>query len=216
MGPLTLPVIVVLVAVGIAAMTDLRAFKIHNLLTIPLLLTGLAYHAAVGGMDGFKVSLAGAGFGFGVLFLFYLIGGVGGGDIKLLAGIGAWLGIPLTGVLVLAASILGGVYAVFQITMSGRAREAWTNIRILGYRLVAVGRHLSADDRVEDVVRRDDCRARAVPFGVMIGVGLVLLMSVATMRPSRRAIETPLESIPSLTTELDPAVAQSPTPEAGQ
>src|SRR4051812_45954857 len=78
---------VVLCAALIAAVTDVWKFKVHNALTLPLLLSGLVYHAVVGGMDGFSDSLLGALFGFGVLIVFYAMGGMGAGDVKFMAGI---------------------------------------------------------------------------------------------------------------------------------
>ncbi|HET6574289.1 MAG TPA: A24 family peptidase [Fimbriiglobus sp.] len=177
-----MPVIVVLVAVGIATVTDLRMFKIHNVLTLPLLATGLVYHAVVGGADELLSSLLGALFGFGVLLLLYLAGGMGGGDIKLTAGVGAWLGVPLIFAVFLAASFAAGIYAVVLILVHGRLRETWVNLQLLGYRIWAVGRQLGGDDRIEDQVQRADRRGRLIPFGAMMGVGLVALLALARLR----------------------------------
>src|SRR5688572_16454359 len=79
------PVYVVMTAIVIATITDLRLFKIHNLLTIPLVLSGLVYHAATGGANGLLTSTVGMFTGFGIFFVFFLIGGMGGGDVKLMA-----------------------------------------------------------------------------------------------------------------------------------
>jgi prepilin peptidase CpaA len=144
--PLNLPALVVLVAALAAAVTDLRAFKIHNLLTLPLLVSGLVYHAAVGGKPGLLDSFLGMLFGFGILFLFYLLGGMGGGDVKLMAGVGAWLGAPLTFVVFVASSLAAGVYALAVVLFTRSGRETWLNLKIVWFRVAAVGRHLGADD----------------------------------------------------------------------
>jgi prepilin peptidase CpaA len=179
---LPVPVIVVLVAVLIAAVTDLRAFKIHNVLTLPLLLSGLVYHGVTNGAEGFVESLLGALFGFGILLLLYLTGGMGGGDVKLMAGIGAWLGVPTTLVIILAACIAAGVYALVIVVASGRIRETLVRFQIMWYRVTAVGRNLAAEDRVEETVQKNDRRGRVVPFGTMTGVGLVALIAIARLR----------------------------------
>ena len=44
------------------------------------------------GWEGFFGSLAGIAIGFAVLILPYLMGILGAGDVKLLMGIGAWIG----------------------------------------------------------------------------------------------------------------------------
>ena len=183
-APLYIPVVVVSIALLIATITDLRMFKIHNLLTIPLLLSGLAYHGLVTGQDAFVSSLLGALFGFGVLLLFFLVGGIGGGDVKLLAGVGAWLGIFLTFWLFNAAALAAGVYAVVLTVLNGRYRETWMNLRLLGHRMMVVGRHLGTDEQVEEVVQRDDRRKQLIPFGAMMGVGLLAILVIVRFRPS--------------------------------
>src|SRR5690349_21201929 len=103
---------IVSAGVLVAAATDVWRFKVHNLLTLPLMLAGLLYHAYVDGWAGLGASFLGAVFGFGVLFLFYVMGGMGGGDVKLMAAIGAWLGAPLTFLVFIVSSIAAGFYAV--------------------------------------------------------------------------------------------------------
>ena len=62
------PIVVVLVAALIATVTDLWKFRVYRGLTLPLLLSGIAYHAYVGGLAGFGGSLLGALFGFARLY----------------------------------------------------------------------------------------------------------------------------------------------------
>jgi prepilin peptidase CpaA len=81
-----------------ASVTELRRGKIYNWLTYPAILAGLAFGAVRGAVeagsawDGFVNHAAGFGLGFGVLFLAYLLGGMGGGDVKLMGAVGAFLG----------------------------------------------------------------------------------------------------------------------------
>lgn len=181
-APLYIPVAVVSIAILIATITDLRMFKIHNLLTIPLLLSGLLYHGLVTGPDGLLSSFFGVLFGFGVLVLFFLVGGIGGGDVKLLAGVGAWLGIYLTFWLFNAAALAAGCYALVLTVLNGRYRETWMNLRLLGHRMMVVGRHLGTDEQVETVAQRDDRRRQLIPFGAMMGVGLLVLLIIVRFR----------------------------------
>jgi prepilin peptidase CpaA len=174
---LSLPVGIVLIASLIAAVTDVWKFKVHNLLTLPLLVSGLVYHGVAGGTAGLAGSAMGVLFGFGSLVLFYAMGGMGAGDVKLMAGVGAWLGMPLTFFVFLASSLAAGVYAVILTVACGRLRETWVNFKILWHRLVAAGRHLGAEDRIEAEVGRDDRRRRLIPFAAMVAVGLVALLA---------------------------------------
>src|SRR5690242_9150696 len=87
-----IPAFITLAAAAIATVMDLWKFKVYNALTVPLLLGGLAYHGLAHGSGAFLGSLSGAAFGFAVLIVFYAMGGMGAGDVKLMAAIGAWLG----------------------------------------------------------------------------------------------------------------------------
>lgn len=108
MVPLSIPVVVVFVAVMIAAIIDVWKFKIANILTFPLLLSGLLYHSCMGGASQLAASLLGALLGFAILILFYLLGGMGVGDVKLAAALGAWLGMPSILYLLLASALAAG------------------------------------------------------------------------------------------------------------
>lgn len=175
----SVPVVVALVAVLVATVTDLWLFKIHNLLTLPLLASGLVYHGTTGGSAN---SLFGALFGFGALFPFYALGGMGGGDVKLAAGIGAWLGMPLTFWVLVVASLAAGLYSAVLIVTAGRFCGTWTRPRLVWDRVAAVRRRPDGGDRIEKAVRCGD--RRLVPFGAMMGVGLLALLAFAWLRPT--------------------------------
>jgi prepilin peptidase CpaA len=95
-----------------AVVTDLHSSRIPNWLTFSAMGFALAEHAWLNSVDGLLFSLAGLGTGLGLFFLFYLAGGIGAGDVKLMAAIGAFVGVY--GVLSCAwlAMIIGGVYAI--------------------------------------------------------------------------------------------------------
>jgi prepilin peptidase CpaA len=168
-----IPATVVSAGVLVAAVTDLWQFKVHNLLTLPLLLGGLIYHTYVGGLPGLGASFLGASFGFSILLVFYMMGGMGGGDVKLLAAIGAWLGLPLTFLVFIASSLAAGVYALGLIVAHRRFQQTWVNLQILWYRLNAAGRRLSGEDRIEAEVNSGERRKTCIPFAAMMAVGLL-------------------------------------------
>src|SRR5262249_6687453 len=112
----TTPIVVVLAAALIAAATDIWKFKVYNALTLPLLLSGLLYH---GLRSELLDSLVGVLFGFAALVLLYVIGGMGAGDVKLMAAIGAWLGMPFTFYVFIASSLAAGAYALLLMAVSG-------------------------------------------------------------------------------------------------
>jgi len=98
--------------VGIAAcITDLRNRTIPNWIPAAALVGGLAWHAFTAGWRGAANSALGALCGFLAFLLFYLLGGMGGGDVKLTAGFGALLGVPATFMAILSIAIIGGLVA---------------------------------------------------------------------------------------------------------
>jgi Flp pilus assembly protein protease CpaA len=81
---------VILVAVVVvAAATDLRTGRVYNWLVYPATVVGLLLALAAGGWAGLKDHTLAAAIGFGLMFLCYAIGGMGGGDVKLMAAVGA-------------------------------------------------------------------------------------------------------------------------------
>jgi prepilin peptidase CpaA len=164
------PVTIVFAAVLVAAVTDIWKFKVYNALTLPLLATGLIYH-------GFRYeitdSLLGILFGFAALVPLYIVGGMGAGDVKLMAAVGAWLGMPLTFYVFIASSLAAGLYSIGLVAWTGRLGETVVNLHIMWLRLASVGRYLGGDDKVEREVRRSDRRKRIIPFAAMVAIGLV-------------------------------------------
>jgi prepilin peptidase CpaA len=173
---ITIPVTVVLLAVVIATATDLYRYKLYNVFTLPLLLSGLIYHAVDNGMSGLGYSVLGALCGFGVLIVFHLMGGVGGGDVKLMTAIGAWLGVEFTFLLFLASSLAAGIYALVLLVAFGRLRETWVNLHVGWLRFKAIGRQLAADEQIEQAVKDPERRQRVIPFAAMIAVGLLAVL----------------------------------------
>jgi prepilin peptidase CpaA len=170
------PLVVVAVATLSAAVSDLRRFKVPNVLTFPLIVSGVAYNGITGGGAGLQGSLGGTFFGFAVVFLFYAMGAMGAGDVKLMAGVGAWLGMPATAYVFGFAGLATGLYSLVLLVRHGRVGQVAAQLRVGLLRLRAVGRHLGAEQRVESVVKRSDRRQRLVPFAAMIALAVVLLL----------------------------------------
>jgi prepilin peptidase CpaA len=168
---------VVVLAVLVTAATDVWKFKVHNILTLPLLAGGLIYHAIAAGPAGLAGSFLGALCGFGLLISLYLKGGMGAGDVKLMTGVGAWLGLPMIFYVFIASSLAAGIYALFVIVLYGRTGETWTNLKIIWFRISAAGRHLGAEDRVETAVEQQDRRGRIIPFAAMIALGVLAVLA---------------------------------------
>ena len=95
----------------VAAWIDGRKLKVPNWLTFPLILSGWAVSGYFFGWSGLYSSLLGTAVGLGLLLPAYAIGGMGAGDVKLLAGVGAWLGMAHTFWAFVVTVVVGAVLA---------------------------------------------------------------------------------------------------------
>ncbi len=104
------------------AWVDLEVMLLPDCVTLPLLLAGLVLHALI-------PAVLGAASGYGLLWLanrlFRFAGRddpLGGGDLKLLAAAGSWLGLTGAGVTLLIASVLAAIINTL-LTRSGRLQR---------------------------------------------------------------------------------------------
>lgn len=114
---------------GAAVVEDLARRNVSNLWPVAALLGGIGCQAYAGGWRGAGSALLGAAAGFAVFLIFYLLGGMGGGDVKLMAGFGAVLGPGRLLYAALFTAIVGGILALAVVMFDsvmralGRRRE---------------------------------------------------------------------------------------------
>jgi prepilin peptidase CpaA len=119
------------IVLALACLSDLRTRRIPNVLTISAAAGALLFHLATGGWSAAGWSLAGLLLGALLFFPMFVLRGMGAGDVKLLAAIGAWLGPGQVAVVALTTSIVGGVIAVIVALAHGYLRKALTNIYLV-------------------------------------------------------------------------------------
>lgn len=103
------------ITVLVAALIDLREQRVPNWLTGSALLCGFVLHGLEFGMAGLGFAGLGMLCGFALLIPFYAVGGMGAGDVKLMAVVGAHLGAYAVFWVFLVTGIVGGVYAVLLL-----------------------------------------------------------------------------------------------------
>lgn len=159
---------------AIAASIDLRTRRIPNILSLAILAGGLTWSLIPGTPLAPWQSLAGILAGAALLMLPFAIGALGGGDVKLLAAIGAWLG-PLGALLALAAACLFGMLIVIvQGACQGRLRTLLSNSTLLALNVAHVQKlgteHVSQTGAA--------CRSvsRPLAFAVPLLLGTVVVL----------------------------------------
>jgi prepilin peptidase CpaA len=130
----------VLIVACMAVICDVRTRRIPNKLTFGAAAAGLAYGLWVGGLGGFGTAGLAWLIGAALFFPFFALGGMGAGDVKLLAALAAWLGPLDTIYLAIFASLAGGVFAVVVSIARGYGRQAFSNIwlMLMHWRLVGL------------------------------------------------------------------------------
>ncbi|MGE5629004.1 MAG: prepilin peptidase [Solirubrobacterales bacterium] len=83
---------ILLIVMIICFVTDVMKQKIYNVVIFPALIAAFILNIYIYGLPGLKLSLLGFAVGFAILIVPYLLGGIGAGDVKLLALVGALKG----------------------------------------------------------------------------------------------------------------------------
>ncbi len=153
--------------IGFAIWTDWRKQKIYNALLIPAFLLALGIQASQHGWLGLKEGLLGAGVGFFLLLIPYLLGGMGAGDVKFLAVIGAFGGPRFVLTAFLYGAVCGGVISAVLLA---RRKALGATVR----RFLLMAPFLTNPKDLAEDVR--SARQEKFPYGIALGVGAFLAL----------------------------------------
>jgi prepilin peptidase CpaA len=155
--------VIIVVFVCTAAWWDATADRIPNALTVTGLAAALILRAPLG-VDQLLQGLGGLGLAFGISIVLYALRAIGGGDVKLLAGVGAFLGsTEIMGALGLIA-VLGAAYALLNVTRRGLLPLLVFNTLDLMKSWLSLG-------RAGPIRKAESPAALTIPYGVPIAVG---------------------------------------------
>lgn len=110
-----------------ASWIDYKERRVPNWLNAALALTGVAMQYAYFGTSGLQAAFWGMVVGLAVLIVPWLMHGMGAGDVKLMAAIGAWFGPLLTLQSFALGALIGGVIGVVLIVRGGMVGHALIN-----------------------------------------------------------------------------------------
>lgn len=150
----------------IAVYTDIRRHRIPNWLSLGALFTGLLLSHLLFPDSRILDSLKGAGVGLAALLPFYLMGGMGAGDVKLMAAIGSFTG-PETAFLAVCFSLMaGGCIALLLILRSGELAMLYRRYLVM----LSARTLIPAEDG--SVAKRRFPYALSIAIGTLIALGL--------------------------------------------
>lgn len=154
-----------LLVLSIAIVTDLRSRRIPNWLVLPFLLAGLAVSAWSGSWHGAGQSLLGILLGLLSFGVIAVMGGMGMGDVKLCAAIGAWVGPAQLLVALVVTGIAGGVLALVWALAGGFLGELFQGSGDLIFGLRKRGL------RAHPELVLSNPRTRRMPYAPAIAIG---------------------------------------------
>jgi prepilin peptidase CpaA len=165
MNPITLwPVLILLVT---AVVTDLSNRRIPNWLVLPYLAGGITMTTVSAGVKGLERSLGGVALAITVTGILCWLRGMGMGDLKLCAALGAWIGPAQLGTALIVTGIVGGVMALVWAAWRG-----WLSQSLDGAGELVSG-SLKKGLSPHTTLTLDHPGARTMPYAPAIAVGTV-------------------------------------------
>ena len=159
--------IAVLAIALVAVVFDVRSGRIPNVVTFGGAFAAVVYAVAFGGFGGVTEAAVAWLIGAALFFPFFALGGMGAGDVKLLAALAAWLGPSEAVWLAVFASIAGGVLGVIVAISRCYLRQALTNVWLMltHWRVMGVR-------PIEGLTLRDT-KAPRLAYAIPIAIGVL-------------------------------------------
>jgi len=161
-----------------ATVIDVRTRRIPNWLTGALLLSGVVQSFLPSHTVSPMQSLLGLLTGFGLTFVLFALSAVGAGDVKLLTGLGAWLGPQHVLAVFLLEKVLGMIIVLAQATRQGRLRALVRNSILLALNLAHIG-ELGVEN-VAESGKSCNTLDRYLPFALPTFLATVLVLWAST------------------------------------
>ena len=161
---------------ALGAISDISAGRIPNRLTYAGVVSALAARLLAFGWAGLKegfVALAACG---GAFFLLFLLRGIGGGDVKLMAAVGAWAGGDQAALLLIATVLSGGLLAVGAMVFRKRVGATLANT-------LELLRHFSSSGfQPHPYLNVQESSSMRVPYGAAIAMGALYCLGRSVSR----------------------------------
>ena len=160
-----------------AAVEDLKSRRIPNWLTFSLIISGFVQSFGAGAVVSPASSLIGFAVGFTLPLALFLVGAMGGGDVKLLAGVGAWFGAGATWNIFLLAAVIGAVMVVSQALAQRRTKVLLRNSALVAVNLV----HVQEVGLEHAKATGQSCRSidRPLPYAVPVLLAMIALLAMS-------------------------------------
>lgn len=161
----------------VAAIIDGWKLKVPNWITFPFVIAGWIYCFAAFGWSGLGWSLIGTLVGLALLLPLYAIGGMGAGDVKLLAGVGAWVGPSVTAYAFCVSVLVGAVIAVAMVLY----RRAWSKHSAQFKAILLEIWTVRNPDQLAAAAAERKSTMLLLPYGIPIAIGTIAYFTYSGM-----------------------------------
>jgi prepilin peptidase CpaA len=174
--------IVLIVLLILSVKYDVTERRIPNKLTIPVILWGIVTAGIFSGFNGILFSISGFLVGLAVFFVPFVMGGMGAGDVKLMAAVGSILGWKLTVYSALLTAIAGGIIVIGYTIYTGKFVGMIKNmgIHFIKWILYVIYLATHSDDvypKYKSVILSKSYEEKTyIPYGVAIAVGTLIVL----------------------------------------
>jgi prepilin peptidase CpaA len=151
------------------AVIDGWKLKVPNWLTFPMVIGGWIYSTAAFGWAGLWWSFLGTAVGLGLLLPAYAIGGMGAGDVKLLAGVGAWVHGTVTFYAFCVSAVIGGIIAVAMVLY----RRKWGQHQAQFTAIVTEILTIRDPNQLAALAAERKRSMMLLPYGIPIAIGCI-------------------------------------------
>jgi prepilin peptidase CpaA len=168
----TWPCWFVTITLVVAAVIDGYQLKVPNWITFPMIASGWIYSTAFSpyaGWEGLFLSLIGTAVGLAVLLPPYAVGGMGAGDVKLMAGVGAWMWGTVTIYAFAVSALVGGVIAVGMVL----SRGSWNKHKNQFWSILNEIATVKDPEKLAEIAAERKPRMFLLPYGIPIAIGSI-------------------------------------------
>jgi len=170
------PVWVVSVTLIVAAVIDGWALKVPNWITLPMIASGWIYSVVCAAQmdmvwyEALGWSLVGTAIGLALLLPAYAIGGMGAGDVKLLAGVGAWVHGKHVFYAFCVSAVVGAVIAVLMVLV----RRAWKKHSDQFWMILGEIMTIRNPEALASIAGERKPSMLLLPYGIPIAIGAIM------------------------------------------
>ena len=153
----------------VAAVIDGYKLKVPNWITFTMILSGWAFNIAPAGWPGLGWSLLGTAVGLALLLPAYAIGGMGAGDVKLLAGVGAWVHAETTFYAFCWSAVIGGVIAIGMVVVRRSWQKHKNQFLMIASEIMTIGN----PSELSAIAAERKSSMLLLPYGIPLAIGTI-------------------------------------------